>query len=196
MLTPRLPWVRTWACSLGHAPDRMELTPSANKALSFCANVDMELCLGSEKRSPACCKYLFPFSFAWSICTGSRELMEDQVRGGGNSGFSLPPTPPKELRLGNACSRDGAALLSSWYLWARKRTRWEDGREQTPLPFLQFPDGCDSYASFTELSSVRWPISPNLRPTDLPAHRLSQSSTKLREYSPVTGDEQRRKPDF
>lgn len=53
MLTPRPCWVRAWACSLGYAPVRMELTPSANKVLSFCANVDMELCLGSEKRSPA-----------------------------------------------------------------------------------------------------------------------------------------------
>lgn len=161
MLTPRPCWVRAWACSLGYAPVRMELTPSANKVLSFCANVDMELCLGSEKRSPA----WLQISLSVFFCLVHLHRFKGVDGGAGERWWELrifsPLTPPKELRLGSACSRDGAALLSLWYLWARKRTRWEDGREQTPLLFLQFLNGCDSYTSFTELSSVRWPLAPN-----------------------------------
>lgn len=52
--------------------------------------IDMELCLGPEMRSPCGDTSLFPFSFAPSICTGSKELMEGQVRGVGSSGFSYP----------------------------------------------------------------------------------------------------------
>lgn len=48
----------------------------------------------------------------------------------------------------------------------QKKTRWENGGEQTLLPFLYFLDGRDSYTSFTKLGNLRCPTSPNLRQTD------------------------------
>lgn len=77
-------------------------------------------------------KYLFPFSFAPSICTGSRELMEGQGRGGENCGFSTPPTH-QQLRHDRSYPRDGVAFLLLLFLvgWFAHLLQPKSDREKT-----------------------------------------------------------------